>query len=115
MANFMYLFRDTAGNRGQPSPEEMQGLTKAWMIWMDSLKKGGHLVKTGERLDVHGTVVRGKAKSVTDGPFAEAKDIVLGYLILQANDLAQAVDLAKGCPNLEIGGAVEVRTIVSSG
>jgi hypothetical protein len=113
MANFMYLFRGTAGNWQQPSPEEMERLTKAWMSWMDRLRTDGHLVKTGERLNGNGTVVRGKAKTVTDGPFAEAKDVVVGYLLLQAGDLAEAVELAKGCPNLESGGAVEVRPIVS--
>ena len=107
MANFLYLFRDTAGNGQQPSPEEMERLTKAWMSWMDRLRTGSHLVRTGERLDGNGTVVRGKAKTVT-------KDGVVGYLVMQAGDLAQAVELAKGCPSLESGGAVEVRPIVST-
>jgi hypothetical protein len=53
----------------------------------------------------------GKQKIVHDGPFAEAKDIVGGYVVVEANDLTQAVELSKGCPILDVGGSVEVRPI----
>jgi len=56
-------------------------------------------------------VVKGKQKAVTDGPFAEAKDVVGGFTLIQARDLEQAAELSKGCPILEIGGSVEVRPI----
>jgi hypothetical protein len=56
-------------------------------------------------------VVRGKQKTVTDGPFAEAKDVVGGFTLIQARDLEQAAELSKGCPILEVGGSVEVRPI----
>jgi len=46
---------------------------------------------------------------VTDGPFAEAKDIVGGYLVVTAKDLAEAYEIAKGCPAPDEGGSVEVR------
>ncbi len=113
MANFLYLFWNKQGDWKPASPEEMQRLTKAWMNWMEDLRKGGHLIKAGERLDGTGKVVRGKAKAVTDGPYAEAKDIIVGYLLMQADDLAEAVELSKGCPILEGEWMVEVRPIVS--
>ena len=53
----------------------------------------------------------GKSKAVTDGPFAE-KDMVGGYTLLEAKDLAHAVEISKGCPILEFGGHVEVRPIM---
>jgi hypothetical protein len=56
-------------------------------------------------------VVKGKQKAVTDGPFAEAKDVVGGFSLIQARDLDQAVELSKGCPILEVGGSIEVRQI----
>ena len=46
-----------------------------------------------------------------DGPDAEAKDIVGGYITVEAEDIAQAVELSKGCPILEVGGSVEVRPV----
>ena len=48
---------------------------------------------------------------VVDGPYAEAKDIIGGYLSIEAKDLNQATELAKGCPILNIGGSVEVRQV----
>ena len=57
-------------------------------------------------------VLHGKQKAVTDGPFAELKDIVGGFTIVIADDLEQAVDLAKGCPIFEDDGIVEVRPIL---
>ena len=59
-----------------------------------------------------GKLVKGKQKNVTDGPFAEAKDIVGGYTLIEARDLEQAVELSKGCPILEVEGAVEVRPVM---
>ena len=43
-------------------------------------------------------VVKGSQKVVTDGPYAEAKDVVGGYSLIEAKDLAQAVEISKGCP-----------------
>ena len=57
-------------------------------------------------------VVKGSQKVVTDGPYAEAKDVVGGYSLIEAKDLAQAVEISKGCPILEVGGSVEVRPVM---
>ncbi len=65
----------------------------------------------GHPLEDAGKVVSGAKKMVKDGPFAEAKDVVAGYIIVQADDLSQAAELAKGCPILEVGGSVEVRPV----
>jgi hypothetical protein len=56
--------------------------------------------------------VKGKQKAVTDGPFAEAKDVVGGFTLIEARDLEQAVELSKGCPIFEVEGAVEVRPVM---
>ena len=48
---------------------------------------------------------------VTDGPYAEAKDIVLGFIVISARDLDHAVDISRGCPMLEGDGSVEIRPI----
>jgi hypothetical protein len=49
---------------------------------------------------------------VTDGPFAEVKDLVGGYSLIEAKDLAEAAELSKGCPVFERNGFVEVRPIM---
>jgi hypothetical protein len=51
---------------------------------------------------------------VLDGPFAESKEVIAGYFIIEAPDLDAAVKIAAGCPNAEFG-SVEVREIVPMG
>ena len=65
----------------------------------------------GEPLDKTGKVLRGRAKSITDGPFVEGKEIVGGYLIVNAGSLDQAVEISKGCPIFEHDGSMEVRQV----
>jgi hypothetical protein len=113
MANFMYLFRSNTAAYQSMSPEQMQQNLKKWMDWKDTLEKNGHIHQLGERLDVTGKVVKGKAKAVTDGPYVEVKDFIQGYLLVEAKDMDQAVELAKGCPILERDGTVEVRPFLS--
>jgi hypothetical protein len=113
MANFMYLFRQNPTAYRSMSAEQMQQTMKMWMDWRDTLEKNGHIKQLGERLDGSGKVVRGKAKTVTDGPFVEVKDFIQGYMIVEAKDDEQALELAKGCPILESDGTVEIRPFVS--
>jgi len=114
MAKFMYLFRNNPAAYRSMSPEQMQHTLKKWMDWKDELDKNGTIKPLGERLDGMGKVVRGKRKSVSDGPYIEVKDFVQGYMLLEAKDLDQAVELAKGCPVLESDGTVEIRPFLST-
>lgn len=56
--------------------------------------------------------LKGVNKVVTDGPFAESKEQVGGYLIVKAKDFKQAVETAKGFPDFDLNGTVEVRECV---
>jgi hypothetical protein len=113
MAKFMYLFRSNPTAYRSMSPEQMQQTMKKWMDWKDTLQRNGHVQQLGERLDATGKVVRGKSKAVTDGPYVEVKDYIQGYMLLEAKDMDQALELAKGCPILESDGTVEIRPFVS--
>jgi hypothetical protein len=113
MAKFMYLFRSNPEAYRSMSPEQMQQTVKKWMDWKNGLEKNGHSIQLGERLDVVGKAVRGKSKTVTDGPYVEVKDSIQGYMLLEAKDLDLALELAKGCPILERDGTVEVRPFLS--
>jgi hypothetical protein len=113
MSKFMYLFRSNPTAYQSMSPEQMQQNLKNWMDWKDALEKNGHTPQPGERLDGAGKVIRGKAKAVIDGPFVEVKDYVQGYMFIEAKDIDQAAELAKGCPILNIDGTVEVRPFFS--
>jgi hypothetical protein len=82
-----------------------------WVAWFKELSAKGHIKDPGHPLEHGGKVVKGKQKIVNDGPYAEAKDVVGGYTVIEATDILQAVELSKGCPILEVGGSVEVRPI----
>ncbi len=111
MTEYLYLFR--GGMSGEQSPAQMQAQLKKWGAWIESLAKQGKFT-AGQPLGKEGRVLRGTKKTVTDGPFAEAKDLVGGYLIVKAKDLDEATELARGCPIFESpDGNVEVRPIAS--
>jgi hypothetical protein len=109
MNNYLYIFRGGLP-MGSSSPADMQKQMEKWQSWMKGLAQKGHL-KGGEPLEEGGKVVRGKSKTITDGPFAETKDVVGGYLLVSAENLDHAVELSKGCPILEVDGTVEVRQV----
>lgn len=109
MSEYLYVYR--GGQRAQSSPEQMQQVMQKWMVWMQGLAEKGHLKDRGHPLESDGRLVSGTAKTVTDGPYAE-KDLVGGFSLIEARDLAQATELSKGCPILERGGSVEVRPIM---
>jgi len=108
MKEFLLLYRgDWVSERS--SPDEMQARTKKWMDWIGSIASQNKLVDRGNRLMNDGKVMRGSV--VTDGPYLETKEFIGGYSIIRAESYANAVELAKNCPGLESGGAVEVREI----
>jgi hypothetical protein len=109
VSEFLYLYR--GGETGR-SPEKMQEMMQAWMGWLKDLGAKGHIKDQGQPLERAGKVVKGRQKTVTDGPFAETKDVVGGYTLIEARDLEQAVELSKGCPIFEVDGGVEVRPVM---
>lgn len=108
MSEFTYLFR---GRDTNASPEQMQKTMEKWVLWFKDLSAKGLLKDPGHPLEHSGKVVTGKQKVVHDGPYAETKDVVGGYVVIEARDLDHAVELSKDCPILEAGGSVEVREI----
>ncbi|MEO7999151.1 MAG: YciI family protein [Gemmatimonadaceae bacterium] len=113
MSDFILLYRSAPASRAAAfaTPEMAQQSMQRWLAWMRELEKQGHLKESGQPLEASGLTVMGKSKAVTDGPFAEAKDLIGGYSIITAKDIAEAAELAKGCPILEGDGSVEVRPV----
>jgi len=112
MKEFLYLFRggEAARQGEQLSPEQSQQHIMKWKTWVESFAQEGKL-SGGQPLNKEGAVLKGKAKKLTDGPFVEGKEIVGGYLLVKANDLKEATEMAKACPIFEYNGIVEVREI----
>jgi hypothetical protein len=109
---YMLLFRGPHWDRGL-SAEELQGTMDRVMAWFGGLSERGK-VKAGQPLGSQGRTISGaNGRFVLDGPFAESKEAVGGYLVLQAADLDEAVELARSSPVLRYGVTVEVRPILA--
>jgi hypothetical protein len=110
MSEFLYLYR---GGRRPESPAEGEQVMQRWLTWLGDLAEKGHIKDRGQPLEAEGKVVRARGRTVTDGPYPEAKDIVAGYTLIEATNLAQAAELAGGCPIFDFDGFVEVRPIMT--
>ena len=110
-SDYLLLFRGTDWYRDL-SPQEIQTTMTDWMGWFNRLIDEGRC-KGGQSLDRIGKVVSGKTRQVSDGPFAEAKEMVAGYFILHVEDENEALEIAKECPALAYGMTVEVRPLLA--
>lgn len=108
---FIFLFRggDTHPQTADDSPEAKEYI-QSWITWMQGLAQKG-ILAAAENLQRSGKQVNGKNKVVTDAPFIVAKEMVNGYIIVNAADIDEAVELAKGCPIFKENGKVEVRPV----
>lgn len=109
---YMLIFRGNDWCKGL-SPEEMQKVSGEWMTWFQRLSEQGK-VAGGAPLEPEGKIVSGKGgKVVADGPFAESKEAIGGYFLLNVETEAEALTIAKGCPGLPYGVKVEVRPLAA--
>ena len=110
-SDYMLLFRGKQWDRGL-SPEELQQAIDRVMAWMEGLKNQGK-VKGGQPLGPESKMVSARnGRTVADGPFAESKEAVGGFLQIEAATLDEAVAIAKTCPTLEYGITIEVRPVL---
>jgi hypothetical protein len=110
MNEFMMLFRSAGMPANTLSPEEIQASIKVWQDWIGSIAAQGKFSSTNQ-LGFQGKTVHAN-QLITDGPYAEVKEIIGGYIIVKAAHLDEAVAMAQGCPILSVGGSVEVRDIM---
>jgi len=106
---YMLLFRGTE-LRKSLSPEEMQRVSEEWMAWFRRLTEQGKAV-AGNPLEREGKIVSGKDRIVSDGPFAESKEAIGGYFLLDVATMDEALAIARECPGLPYGIRVEVRPV----
>lgn len=112
MKEYLFLFRGGDVARLEQSPEEMQAHMQKWGVWMQGLAAEGKLTG-GQPLDKGGKVVEKAGEIITDGPFAEGKEVVGGYLLVKSDSIDGAVEISKGCPIFEHNGNVEVRELLA--
>jgi len=106
----MLLFRGSDWDR-KLSPEELQQVMSKWTAWHDKLVEEGK-IRSAHPLIPDGRIVsQKKGHAVADGPFAESKEAIAGYFLIQMTDLDEALQIARQCPTLEHGMIVEVRPV----
>ena len=111
MDEFLLLMRlDIITKEAQPSPEQMQVYMKQYQDWVGGIAAQGKFVK-GTRLSFEGKVAR-PDNVITDGPFAEIKESIAGFITIRAENFDEAAAFAKACPILGgKGNSVEVRRL----
>ena len=110
MKDYLFLFRGGL-DFTRAAPEQLQQAMSNWKKWIDELSQKG-IYNGGERLTRNeASIVKGNARQVIDGPFAETKEIVGGYISIKADNLQQAIEISKGCPIFNFDGNVEIREV----
>ena len=109
MEKYMFIFY--GGDPSHLSPEAQQAHMQKWFDWVQKLQDQKRYAG-GEALIPGGKTVTGPKKVVTDGPFAESKEVVGGYFVVLAKNLNEAVEIAKDCPDYGLNGIVEVREVM---
>ena len=115
MAQYMLLLHQTPNYNMDLPREKMTDMTQRYMAWAGELRQKGKMVG-GEKLTASGgRHIKAKdGKPVaSDGPYAEAKDVIGGYFVLEAKDLAEAEAITRECPHFALAPTnwAEIRPI----
>jgi hypothetical protein len=105
---YLCLHRRAPGERQQPSPAQMQEMHAVFNAWKEKFK--ANILDMGGSLKPGGKVLT--TSGVTDGPFAEAKEVVGGYMLVSAESYDRALEVARESPGLMMpGSSIEIREV----
>lgn len=108
MAKFLFVYRSDKDTFETMVPETLRRFHEKWRAWMAEGQQKGWMLDASTALKTEGRIVNAK-KVVSDGPLLEDRNVVRGYMNVEADNLDTAAELAKGCPVLLHGGLVEIR------
>ncbi len=114
MSKYLMLFRNSIASEEtfqENTPEEMQAELAKWGQWIGGIAAQGKLIAT-DALQHSGKVVAQRGAVITDGPYVESKELISGYILLEADNEAEALEFAKTCPIMDHEGTVEVRELM---
>lgn len=111
MAKYLLLLHQPEDINKGLSPAEIQAIIQKYRDWRARLEREGRFVG-GQKLRENGRVLRrrGTQVTITDGPYGEAKEVLAGYFLVEAESYEQAIELAQAGPHLQ-RGTVEIREI----
>ncbi len=113
MHTYLLLLHEQPAAFADVGPAEMAAIVERYRAWAADLAERGLLVGGEKLADDGGRHLRlaGGRPLATDGPYAEAHDVIGGFFTLRAEDDAQAEALAATCPHLAGSGWIEIRRI----
>ena len=115
MSNYMLLLHEQPMDYSQFSPEQIEAVIGEYIAWRKKIEADGKYVGSDKLKDEGGRHLVGTNGDfrVTDGPYAEAKEVIGGYYTISANDYEEAVEISRSCPHLKYGGRIELREVES--
>ena len=111
MKDFMMIFIGASYEELGLSPEQLQERMGKWFAWGNKMGEQG-ILKGGEALHDKIRRISGPDRIVTDGPFAESKELVGGYYIVSAPNMEAVQVIAQDFPDYDLGGTVEIREVM---
>jgi hypothetical protein len=110
MPDYVLLVRDEAMDPAALDRAELEALLGRFMRWTEDLHASGRLKSMQKLKNATGTTVRRRGdRVVVDGPYAEAKEAVVGFFVITADDAADIERIAAECPSVALGASVEIR------
>jgi hypothetical protein len=110
MNQYLLLLHETPGDYSSLSPAQMQEEVARYGAWAGEMAQRGLLV-SGEKLTDDGGRHLRAGPLASDGPYAEAKDVIGGFFMIKAASDAEAETLAASCPHLRSRNWIEIRRI----
>jgi hypothetical protein len=112
MPNYILLLHDSGTLPAEMSPDEIQAVIQRYVAWRKKIQQNGRTVSGHKLVDREGRVMRGAHQSptVTDGPYAEGREVIGGLFIVEAKNYDEVVALCHDCPHLDFG-SIEIREI----
>lgn len=113
MATFMLLLFDDPTEYSEMSPSQLQDLLARYMAWNQKMRGSGKVVGGHKLREEGGRNLKSEAGKVVvrDGPYAELREVIGGYFILDAADYNEAVEIASSCPHATSRGSMQLREI----
>ncbi len=109
MPRYLLLAYEADDAFGDLAPEEAQAILQRYLAWSQGLRESGHLIHSNKLQDGTGRALRREAGGglvVRDGPYAETKEVIGGFWLIEAADWDTAVELASGCPHVDFAPLV---------
>ena len=112
MSKYLLIAGGADVDKRSSNPALAPVMLERYMAWLQDLRNRGKYVTSQKLHDQTGRRLTIRGGEVIDGPFIESKDAIGGFVLIEADSLDEATDLARGCPNLDMqNGYMEVRVI----